>query len=93
MSHTKWGAQRQLCTPCSLLPQILQKRHFCLTPDKVIGPSKMELMGGVEQIRNSETVEISRKERRPSHGVSKSVSKNLLYTIFLLTVFRRLGQP
>jgi len=31
-------------------------------------------MGGVEQIRNSETVEISRKERRPSRGVFKSVS-------------------
>ena len=34
----------------------------------------LELMGGVEQICNSETVEISRKERRPSRGVSKSVS-------------------
>ena len=37
----------------------------------------MELMGGVEQINNSETVEISRKERRSSRGVSKSVSRNL----------------
>ena len=37
----------------------------------------LELMGGVEQIRNSETVEISRKERRSSRGVSKSVSRNL----------------
>jgi len=25
---------------CSLLPQLLQKRHFCLTPDKVIEPEK-----------------------------------------------------
>ena len=40
-------------------------RGFCL-----------ELMGGVEQISNSETVEISRKERRPSHGVFKSVSNH-----------------
>ena len=47
----------------------------------------MELMGGVEQIRNSEPVEISRKERRPSHGVFKSVSKNLINTIILLIVF------
>ena len=36
----------------------------------------LELMGGVEQISNFETVEISRKERRPSRGVFKSVSKN-----------------
>ena len=36
----------------------------------------LELMGGVEQISNSETVEISRKERRPSHGVFKSVSNH-----------------
>ena len=34
----------------------------------------VELMGGVEQINNSETIEISRKERRPSHSVSRSVS-------------------
>ena len=35
----------------------------------------VELMGGVEQISNFENVEISRKERRPSRSVSKSVSK------------------
>jgi len=34
----------------------------------------VELMGGVEQINNSEIIEISRKERRPSHSVSRSVS-------------------
>ena len=34
----------------------------------------LELMGGVEQISNFENVEISRKERRPSHSVSRSVS-------------------
>ena len=37
-------------------------------------PFLVELMGGVEQINNSETIEISRKERRPSHSVSRSVS-------------------
>ena len=42
----------------------------------------LELMGGVEQISNSETVEISRKERRPSHGVSKSVSKSCYKELF-----------
>ena len=44
-------------------------------PLKTLGFS-LELMGGVEQISNSETVEISRKERRPSHGVFKSVSNH-----------------
>ena len=42
----------------------------------------LELMGGVEQISNSETVEISRKERRPSHGVSKNVSKSCYKELF-----------
>ena len=42
MSHTKWGAQRLLCTPCLLLPQVLQKRYFCLTPEKVIEPPKQQ---------------------------------------------------
>ena len=43
----------------------------------------VELMGGVEQISASRNVEISRKERRPSYGVSRSVSKRYLFTFNL----------
>ena len=37
--------------------------------------SKMELMGGVEDLSKSGNIEISRKEWRPSSSVSRSVSK------------------
>ena len=53
----------------------IRHRSYSTEKGRLNRPFSVELMGGVEQISNFETVEISRKERRPSHGVSKSVSK------------------
>ena len=56
--------------------EISSKARIAKAPEVAFRGQFLELMEGVEQISNSETVEISRKERRPSRGVFKSVSES-----------------
>ena len=56
--------------------EVSSKARIAKAPEVAFRGQFLELMEGVEQISNSETVEISRKERRPSRGVFKSVSES-----------------